>query len=452
MKTVILAGGPGTPLAEETERRSKPKVEVGEARDLPAQGYCTSAIQTTCRTCAATGLQTVLALGRTPLANALRDAADRHLPEPTYPLDLALCSHCSLLQIMETVAPRALFDEYCYFSSFSDTMLRHAAGLAERLCRERKLDSSSLVLEAASNDGYLLRWYRQAGVRVLGIDPARNIAEVARAQHGIPTWEAYFSSALASELAAAGFRAAVFHAHNVLGHVPDLADFLRGIRTVLRDDGIAVIEVPYVKDLLDRCAFDTIYHEHLSYFSLTALEHCFRRQGLLIQDVERLDIHGGSLRLFAVPAGGACERKPAVQALLAEEASWDVATLAPYLNFARRVAELRRRLRELLERLKGQGKRLAAYGASAKGCTLLHYCAIGRETLDFVVDRNPVKQGRYTPGTHLLVRCPEALLEEQPDYTLLLTWNFADEILNQQAEYRRRGGRFIVPVPEPSVA
>jgi SAM-dependent methyltransferase len=403
-----------------------------------------------CRSCGADPLVDVLSLGRTPLANALRDEASLALPEPTYPLDLAFCPACSLLQLTLSVPPEQLFRDYAYFSSFADTMLRHATDLARRMVRERRLGPDSLAVEAASNDGYLLATYQNAGVRVLGIEPARNIARHAREVKGVPTREEFFTTDLARQLVAEGLRADVFHAHNVLAHVPDLNGFVEGIATLLKPDGVALIEAPYVKDMLDHCEFDTIYHEHLCYFSLTALEHCFRRHGLAAVDVERVPIHGGSLRLFVAHAG--TSPSPRVQALLDEEASWGVQKAEPYRAFARRVEHIRDSLLSLLGNLKSVGRTIAAYGASAKGSTLLNYCGIGRETLDFVVDRSTVKQGRYTPGSGLLIDEPRRLLEEMPDYTLLLTWNFADEILDQQAEYRRRGGRFILPVPHPRVA
>jgi len=396
-------------------------------------------------------LKTILSLGRTPLANALRRPEDAGQPEATFPLDLAFCTGCSLVQILDTVPPEHLFDDYPYFSSFSDTMVSHAATLANRLMIERKLGPMSLVAEAASNDGYLLKAYKAAGVPVLGIEPAKNVAAVAVARNGIPTRVAYFGDECAERLAAEGLRADVFHAHNVLAHVPDLNGFVRGIRTLLKDNGLAVIEAPYLKDMLDHCEFDTIYHEHIFYFSLTALTRCFHRHGLEIVDVERVPIHGGTLRIFATPTGAA-KVSPRVIALRDEEQAWGVSTEAPYRLFAERVETLRLELRELLSNLKAEGRSIAAYGASAKGSTLLNYCGIGRDTLDFVVDRSTVKQGRVTPGTGLKIFAPDHLLEEMPDYTLLLTWNFAEEILKQQAEYRARGGRFITPVPTPKVA
>jgi SAM-dependent methyltransferase len=329
-------------------------------------------------------------------------------------------------------------------------MVRHAGELATRLIIERKLGTQSLVIEAASNDGYLLRHYQQLGIPVLGIEPARNIARYAREVYGIPTRESFFTESYARRLLAQGLRADVFHAHNVLAHVPDLNGFLRGIRCVLNSNGMVVVEVPYVKDMLDHCEFDTIYHEHLCYFSLTSLARCFDRNGLVITDVERVPIHGGSLRLFAMVAG-ADEPSERVAELLASERDWGVDTPFPYREFSDRVSRIKLELRKLLAELKAAGHRIAAYGASAKGSTLLNYCGIGRDTLDFVADRSPVKQGRYTPGTHLPIEPPSKLLEALPAYTLLLAWNFADEIIAQQAEYRSRGGQFIVPVPMPRV-
>jgi SAM-dependent methyltransferase len=402
-----------------------------------------------CRHCRFQPLTPILSLGKTPLANALVGEHALGREDPVYPLDLKFCPACSLLQIEKVVTPEALFEDYVYFSSYSQTMIDHAQALAAQMIASRKLGPGSLVVEAASNDGYLLKHYRDAGVPVLGIEPARNIAQHARAA-GIPTRDEFFTQSLARSLAGEGLRADVFHAHNVLAHVPDLNGFVSGIGAVLKPEGVAVIEVPYLRDLIDHTEFDTIYHEHLCYFSLTALDACFRRNGLTVVDVERVPIHGGSLRVQSVPSVCAVSG-PRVAAMLAEEERWGVRSLQPYQAFAERVAEIKRALRELLGELKAAGHRIAAYGASAKGATLLNFCAVGAEMLDFVVDRSPIKQGLYTPGTHLPICPPERLLADMPDYTLLLTWNFADEILAQQAAYRARGGKFIVPVPAPHI-
>jgi SAM-dependent methyltransferase len=403
-----------------------------------------------CRSCGAADLEVVLSLGRMPLANALLTREQLSLPEPRYPLDLAFCRACTLVQITETVPPAELFGDYLYFSSYSDTMLRHAKLLAERLADERQLANTSLVMEIASNDGYLLQYYRQRGIPVLGIEPARNVARIAE-ERGVPTLCDFFGIALAGSLRRRGQQADVLHAHNVLAHVADLNGVVQGMEAVLKDGGVAVVEVPYVKDLLDHCEFDTIYHEHLCYFSLTALDALFRRHGLEVQDVERIPIHGGSLRLFAGKVARAQPSK-AVKGLLADEADWGVRRVETYWNFGARVEHLKSSLKSMLKGLKQRGDRIAAYGAAAKGSTLLNYAGIGPETLDFVVDRSPHKQGRFMPGVHLPIYAPEHLLEAMPEHVLLLTWNFADEILEQQAAYRKLGGRFIIPVPELKVA
>ena len=406
-----------------------------------------------CRSCGAGRLEMILSLGRTPLANSLLNQQQLANPEETYPLDLVFCPACTLVQIPQTVSPEKLFSEYLYFSSFSDTMLNHAEMLAERVTESRGLDGRNLVVEIASNDGYLLQYYKRAGVRVLGIEPAANVAQAAREQRGITTLCEFFGAELAARLKAEGSRADVIHAHNVLAHVADLNGFVSGLQLLLKDDGVAIIEVPYVKEMIDRCEFDTIYHEHLCYFSLTALHQLFRRHDLTIGDVELLAIHGGSLRVFvqqkaAPPGKDDSEGLFRVQHMLAEESQWGVQKAEFYQGFAAKVERLRRRLLQMLADLKAQGKDIAAYGASAKGSTLLNYFGIGRETIDFVADRSTIKQGLYTPGTHLPIFGPEKLLEAMPDYVLLLTWNFASEIFAQQAEYRQRGGRFIIPIPE----
>lgn len=408
-----------------------------------------------CRSCGARGLTTILSLGQTPLANALLTAEQLDEPEAVYPLELAFCPRCALVQITETVPPEKLFREYFYLSSFSDTMLRHAEEVAARLTRERRLGAESLVVEVASNDGYLLQYYKRAGVPVLGIEPATNIARIAQEERGIPTVCDFFGEALARRLKEEGRLADVIHANNVLAHVADLNGVVGGFEQLLKETGVAVIEVPYVRDMIDHCEFDTIYHEHLCYFSLTALERLFRRHRLRIRDVEKLSIHGGTLRIYAgkmAREGEAGEEvSTAVRQMLEEEKAWGVDEAQFYLGFGEKVSRLRDELLRVLGDLKAQGKSIAVYGASAKGSTLLNYFGLGRETLDFVVDRSTVKQGYYTPGTHLLIHAPERLLEAMPDYVLLLTWNFAEEILEQQAEYRRRGGRFIIPIPEVKV-
>lgn len=403
-----------------------------------------------CRSCGATELNFILSLGCTPLANALLTSEQLAQPEATYPLDLVFCPQCSLVQITETVPPEKLFREYFYFSSVSETLLCHAQELAERLIAARQLDANSLVVEIGSNDGYLLQYYKRASVKVLGIEPATNVARVAREERGIPSICEFFSAELAERLAREGYCADVIHANNVLAHVADLNGVVRGFAALLKDDSISVVEVPYVKDMIDRCEFDTIYHEHLCYFSVSALDRLFQRHDLIIKDVERLPIHGGTLRIYAAKALDE-KRSAKVVSLLEEEAEWGVNTPEFYLRFGSRVERLRNELIGLLKDLRSQGKRIAVYGASAKGSTLLNYFGIGAETIEYVVDRSTVKQGYYTPGTHLRVYPPDKLLADMPDYVLLLTWNFADEVLEQQAQYRAGGGRFIIPIPEVNI-
>jgi SAM-dependent methyltransferase len=399
-----------------------------------------------CWSCQGGRLTPVLDLGNTPLANSLVPESALARVDPVFPLELAWCADCSLVQITASVPPEDLFRDYLYFSSYSDTMLQHAETLVERMIRERALGPDSLVVEVASNDGYLLKFYKRAGVQVLGVEPAVNVAKVAVEQHGIPTITEFFGDDIARTLRAEGRRAAVMHANNVLAHVPDLNGFVRGFKTLLADDGVALFEAPYVRDMVEGCEFDTIYHEHLCYYSLTALDRLFRRNGLVIAHVERVPIHGGSLRIFATHDTAAPDET--VTAMLADERREGVDGLAYYEAFARRVHRLRGVLTGVLRDLKAAGRTIAAYGASAKGSTLLNAFGIGRDVLDFVVDRSPHKQGLYTAGTHIPIRAPEALAALRPDYALLLTWNFADEILAQQKEYIDGGGRFIVPVPQ----
>jgi len=405
--------------------------------------------RTACRGCGRSGLEVVLDLGQMPLANAILEEADLARPEPRYPLALAYCPDCWLVQITETVAPELLFREYAYFSSVSDEFVEHARAIAERLIVERGLGPDSLVVELASNDGYLLQHYATAGVPVLGIDPARNVAEVATAR-GVPTLAEFFTLELADELARSGRTADVVHANNVIAHVPDLNGFVAGIARILKPGGVAVVETPYLRELVERLEFDTIYHEHVFYHSLTALSGVFERNGLGVVDVERLAVHGGSLRVFAAHSGAA-EATRAVHSLLAEEAAVGLCSPGYYATFAGRVEALGRELRTMLAGLRSGGHTVAAYGAAAKGAVLLNAFDIGPDVVSFVVDRSPHKQGHLMPGVHIPIVAPDQLVARRPQECLLLAWNFADEVLAQQAEYRRLGGRFIIPVPKPTL-
>ena len=403
-----------------------------------------------CRSCGSGEGRLVLDLGVQPLANNWLRPEDLAKPEPRFALRLFVCRSCWLLQITDLVPPVALFAEYLYFSSFSETMLRHARAAAQRYVREFALGAESRVVEIASNDGYLLRNFRDAKVPCLGIEPAANIARVAREQ-GIETLTEFFGEGLARRLAAEGRAADLILGNNVFAHAPEVNDFVAGLRTLLKPRGRVVLEFPHGLEMLEQTEFDTIYHEHVCYFTLTALEPLFARHGLEIIHVERLPIHGGSLRLFAAHKG-AWPMNETVAALAQEERDKGVTSAALYEGFAAQVAGIRRDLLELVERLEREGKTLAAYGASAKGSTLLNYCGLDHRRLAFVADRSPHKQGRLTPGTHIPIVSAEELARRRPDYTLLLAWNFAEEILAQQAAYRAAGGRFIVPIPKVRVA
>lgn len=404
---------------------------------------------TKCRSCESTKLASVLSLGETPLANALVEPENRGKPEARYPLEVVLCEACSLLQITETVPPEVMFRAYPYFSSFSDTLVRHAHDTATRMAERQHLGPTSLAAEIASNDGYLLKSYVARGIPVLGIEPARNVAAAAE-KNGVRTIAEFFGADLAKKLVAEGHRADIIHANNVMAHVPDIRGVLEGVRTFLKDDGVFSTESPYVKPMLDHCEFDTIYHEHLFYWSVTALSDVSRRMGLTIVDAEPISIHGGSLRVL-MQRTEVAKPEPSVERFLAEEASWGVRDPRSYRQFADRVGGLRSELRATLEELKRQGKSIAAYGAAAKGSTLLNTAGIGAELLDFVVDRNIHKQGRFMPGVGLPILPPEALLERKPDYCVVLSWNFKDEVIAQQQAYRDAGGKFIVPVPKVQI-
>lgn len=403
---------------------------------------------TVCRGCGSGGLTPVIDLGEVPLVDALVADPSQADGEQFYPLTVVFCSRCALLQIRETVPPPVLFGtDYPYYSSFSDQLIEQARRNVEDLVNRYDLDEGSHVVELASNDGYLLRWFANRGIPVLGIDPAPGPAQAA-SEKGIPTICEFFDCALADRLVAEGQLADVLIGNNVLAHVPDQNEFVEAISRVLAPAGVVVMEFPYVRDLIENCEFDTIYHEHHCYFSVISVHHLFARHGLKLLRVEHLDIHGGSLRVHFGRQG---QPEPSTARYLDEEREVGLTDAAYYADFGSRVAALKHDLVDLVDSLKAKGASLAGYGAAAKGAILLNYCGIGPDHLDYVVDRNVHKHGKYMPGVHIPIDDPERLLTDPPDFLLVLAWNHKDEILAQQATYAAAGGSFIIPVPEPRV-
>lgn len=407
-------------------------------------------LRTTCRVCGARDLEQILSLGPSPLANAFLRSSDEFADERRYPLDLYFCSQCSLLQLLHVVDPDILFRHYLYVTGTSTTMAEHNLAYATTVADLLHLSPTDLVVEVASNDGSLLKRFQHHGVRTLGIEPAGNLAALASAT-GIETLNEFFTHTVAVTVRAERGAARVVAANNVLAHVDDPIDFLAGCRELLTDDGLVTIEVPYVGALLDRLEYDTVYHEHLSYFSVRSLLTLCERVGLSVVRIDRVPVHGGSLRLYL--SRSAAAHGPEVRALEAEERQAGVTDVARYRRFAHDVEAGRAELVGLLKRLLGEGKRVAGYGAPAKGNTLLNYCGIDTQLLPYTVDKNPLKVGLFTPGTHIPVRDVAALSNGAggPDYVLILAWNFADEIMHQLRAHRDRGGRFILPVPRPQV-
>jgi novobiocin biosynthesis protein NovU/D-mycarose 3-C-methyltransferase len=402
---------------------------------------------TSCRICESPSLHPVLDLGRTALANRFLRPDRLGEPEPTYPLRLVRCGGCGLIQIDETVPRELLFSDYVYVSGTSDAVVRHAARLARRLTDRLGLRRGDLVLEAASNDGTVLRAFQPFGVRTLGIEPAANVAERARAG-GVDTVCEFFDAGSARSLRESHGPARLVLARHVLAHAADLHGFVSGLREVIADDGVVAIEVPHLLPFHDRLEYDTVYHEHLCYFSVEVLQTLFARHGLELLDAEEVDLHGGSVLLTAQRKGGPRFRRGGVGRLLAREERAGLHHPATWETFARRARRSRDTLRDEIGGLLATGQSLAGYGAAAKGMTLLAFCGLGPGEIPFIADKSPLKQGLLTPGHHIPVCEPDRLRREPPDVLLVLAWNFAAEVAAQQADYLRRGGRLLLPVPQ----
>ena len=404
-----------------------------------------------CRFCGNSLTQTFVDLGMSPLCESYRSLEQLNQMEPFFPLHVYVCGECFLVQLEEFVPPEEIFTEYAYFSSYSDTWLAHAKSYVDLVTKRFGLSTGSFAIELASNDGYLLQYFVDKGIPVLGIEPAANVAAAAVSK-GVPTLVKFFGVQTAKDLVANGQRADLIAANNVLAQVPDLNDFVGGMRILLNPGGVITVEFPHLMKLIQENQFDTIYHEHFSYFSFQTAERIFAAHGLVLFDVEEIPTHGGSLRIYGRRADDVtkpvCET---VARLKEQETEYGLGHLDGYLSFAENVKETKRKLLEFLIQAKREGKRIAGYGAPGKGNTLLNYCGIRTDFLDFTVDRNPYKQGKFLPGTHIPIHSPELIQQERPDYVMILPWNFREEIVRQLYYIREWGGKFIVPIPEVTV-
>ena len=401
-----------------------------------------------CRFCGAPLSHVFVDLGASPLANSYLEPEDLGKAEPFYPLCVYVCSQCFLVQLPEEERPEAIFSDYAYFSSYSESWLRHAEAYAQAMIERFGFGPGHQVIEIASNDGYLLRWFKERGIPVLGVEPAKNVAEAAEAA-GIPTLVKFFGETTARELVARGTRADLLVGNNVLAHVPDLNDFVAGLKILLAPAGVLTLEFPHLLRLLEEDQFDTIYHEHYSYFSFATVRKVFAAHGLTLFDVEELPTHGGSLRIYCRhDEDGSQPVGKRVGDLLVREEAARLGCLETYRAFAERVRRVKRGLLRFLIQAKEEGKTVAGYGAPAKGNTLLNYCGVRTDFLDYTVDRSPHKQGRYLPGTRIPIHGPDRLRETRPDYVLILPWNLKEEIVEQMADVRSWGGRFVVAIPE----
>lgn len=404
-----------------------------------------------CRSCGAPLRHSFCDLGLSPLSNAFLEEAQLSEPECFYPLHARVCAECLLVQIEQIELPERIFSEYAYFSSYTDSWLAHAGRYVEAIIPRLGLGPASRVVELASNDGYLLQYFVRRGVPVLGVEPAANVARAALAK-GIPTRVEFFGRRCADALRAEGLAADLVVANNVLAHVPDLNDFVDGVRALLAPEGVATFEFPHLLRLMQGRQFDTLYHEHFSYFSLLAVERVFERHALRVFDLDELETHGGSLRLYVCHAGASRHATgPAPGRVLAGERVAGLATVDGYGAFDELARAAKRELLQFLIGAKREGKCIAAYGAAAKGNTLLNYCGVRRDFIDYVADRSPHKQGRYLPGTRIPVVPPERIVATRPDYLLVLPWNIKDEVMQANARIREWGGRFVVPIPSVEV-
>lgn len=403
-------------------------------------------VRTTCRACGDARLTRFLELGPQPLANANLTTIDEAADELRFPLDLYFCETCSLVQLADVIDPEVLFRHYLYVTGTSETIAAHNRAYADTVAALLHLGADDLVVEVASNDGSLLSCFRDLGVRTLGVEPATNIAQMARAR-GIDTVGEFFGGDTGARLREERGAARAVIGNNVLAHVDDTADFLRGARALIAGDGLVITEVPYAREMLTKLEYDTVYHEHLCYFSITALLRLCDTVGLCVVRVDEVSVHGGSVRMYAGRREHYGTHGADVLRMVEAERDIGLTSLVRWQQFALDVQNQRAGLLDLLANLRVEGKTVAGYGAPAKGNTLLNYCAIGTDQVPYTVDRNPLKIGTLTPGMHLPVLLVETLLERQPDYVLILAWNFAEEIMRQQAEYHRRGGKFIVPIP-----
>jgi hypothetical protein len=403
-----------------------------------------------CRLCANPLRTTFVDLGMSPLCESFLPAGEINQMEPFFPLHALVCEECFLVQLQEYVRPEHIFSEYAYFSSYSTSWVEHARRYCEMITRRLDLDANSRVFELASNDGYLLQHFRALGVPAAGIEPAGNVAEAAQ-KKGIDTLVEFFTTTLARRLVAEGRGADLIIGNNVLAQVPDLNDFVAGMQVLLAPDGVITLEFPHLERLIEENQFDTIYHEHFSYFSLVTIERLAARHKLRVFDVEQLPTHGGSLRVYLCHQDAARARLPAVDALLAHERESGFENGETYTRFSQQVHQTKRQLLSLLIKCKEEGAKICGYGAPGKGNTLLNYCGIGTDFVDFTVDRNPYKHGRYTPGMHIPIYPVEAIDEAKPDYLLILPWNLKKEIVAQMRHVGEWGGKFIVPIPRAHI-